>query len=546
MASINRDEYFSIVPLSNEVVSSLKDACCEFIAASFCDSCDVDNAIRMIQSLPEDCAEKCLENLVEVLCTSNELDSDRLRELVELGLKRLRLSGTDSGVISLAYLLPTIPGNSSLTFHVDGIVSLTMSGSNFLTDELLLEFSHRLKSVRELDVSSCAQLSSEAVSIITSCAYWTAGLKKLNLSYLNLGDSGCLYKLQALTEIKCIALSRIRSYEPFYFQYPAGQLRELDLSGLTHMSDDNIRLTLEGQLESIRELHINESAISSASLFRVMGEDPSQCEDTEASEPDMPHSSRKADTLRTSSPRGPTMCMMDRCHAYPMVSLDLSWCENLESEAIGKALRRMPSLRRALLRATKADSDTVSIIAKYCPYLVELNLARCDAIDDNALTALARAAEERSESFLRSLDLSWSLVSDTGLIPLLTISRHMEALGLQGCKSLSAGLVLYLLDDQRFPLHSSVAETVRSQNMTTRNESTGRAEMAGLHRERSPSPSVMAVGMAVPDLQFIDLSWVNMFHKDLAVRLSKARRHLKVVDYYNEVYENGKVIAEFI
>jgi F-box/leucine-rich repeat protein 2/20 len=229
-----------------------------------------------------------------------------------------------------------------------------------------------------------------------------------------------------------------------------------------------------------------------------------------------------------------------------MVSLDLSWCENLESEAIGKALRRMPSLRRALLRATKADSDTVSIIAKYCPYLVELNLARCDAIDDNALTALARAAEERSESFLRSLDLSWSLVSDTGLIPLLTISRHMEALGLQGCKSLSAGLVLYLLDDQRFPLHSSVAETVRSQNMTTRNESTGGAEMAGLHRERSPSPSVMAVGMAVPDLQFIDLSWVNMFHKDLAVRLSKARRHLKVVDYYNEVYENGKVIAEFI
>lgn len=62
-----------------------------------------------------------------------------------------------------------------------------------------------------------------------------------------------------------------------------------------------------------------------------------------------------------------------------------------------------------------------------------------------------------------------------------------------------------------------------------------------MHRPNVDEPEL------VPALHFLDLSWVNMLSKELAIQLtSGCRTDLSLLDYYGEVYQRGKVVADFL
>lgn len=172
----------------------------------------------------------------------------------------------------------------------------------------------------------------------------------------------------------------------------------------------------------------------------------------------------------------------------PLIRVDLSWCEELSSQVIGDLLFLCPNLTMLALRSTHVDSATIRIAAETCLHLTEVLVPRCDGIDDEAVLALAKIG------MVRSLDVSWTFVSDQSVLELLTHCPFLEKLDLDGCKQLTTAIFDMLFNK-----------------------------------------------VTAPSLQYLGLGWVNMCSKQLAESLSIVRPACRISDYYKEVYLAGEV-----
>ena len=132
--------------------------------------------------------------------------------------------------------------------------------------------------------------------------------------------------------------------------------------------------------------------------------------------------------------------------------------------------------------AAAADGDEASDVervARACPELKKLNLARVGAgIDDAGACALARGGARAS---LTDLDLSWTEVGDDGCHALFRSCSALKLLAVQGCKALTPRCVRGLFEEAD---------------------------------ERE---------VAAPALQWIDFSWVNTMSVTLAEAVLRAR-----------------------
>jgi hypothetical protein len=163
--------------------------------------------------------------------------------------------------------------------------------------------------------------------------------------------------------------------------------------------------------------------------------------------------------------------------------LDISWCEELTSVDICKIIHRCCNLTTLQMQATKADSSCLYACAESCLYLEVLNVSRCGDISSDSLIKLCQS---KVKSTLQSINLSWSEIDDESVMQLCYICDKLKVIVLQGCKYLTSKI----LDDVLFD--SKICRL----------------------------------------LQFIDLSWVNMFSSDMAIQLSLNRKDALIVGKY--------------
>ena len=189
-------------------------------------------------------------------------------------------------------------------------------------------------------------------------------------------------------------------------------------------------------------------------------------------------------------------------------TLDLSWCDGLPVDALVRLTERAGNslctlkLRCAALRGADGDeASDVERVARACPELKKLNLARVGAgIDDAGACALARGGARAS---LTDLDLSWTEVGDDGCHALFRSCSALKLLAVQGCKALTPRCVRGLFEEAD---------------------------------ERE---------VAAPALQWIDFSWVNTMSVTLAEAVLRARPELAIVDYYGDLLKGSQCDLEF-
>lgn len=176
------------------------------------------------------------------------------------------------------------------------------------------------------------------------------------------------------------------------------------------------------------------------------------------------------------------ICNMTEAHIEPDICsyecLDISWSEMPGCLAMALACASGKNLKSLALRCVSLDyidvlveSDPsssfdhnhgnkihlielkqvtfekenmiLSVLGSSCPNLNELNLSRCG---ENILGVKALENFTRSVgNHLVKLDISWTNVSDEGLLEIVTNCKALKALGLQGCKALTenAGMLFY-------------------------------------------------------------------------------------------------------
>ena len=199
----------------------------------------------------------------------------------------------------------------------------------------------------------------------------------------------------------------------------------------------------------------------------------------------------------------------------PLERLDLSWCDELRGDAVAALWACCPRLRRVSLRcadlrcsgsaASGGNHDAgvavgagsgaaeaqggatlpASFAAAFgavreCGMLVELDLGRCEGIDDGVLLHLVKLAR-----LLQDVDIAWCDVSDAGATALLRELPQLRRASLQGCKRLGKS-------------------------------------MLGLARDAA-------------ELRWLDLSWCNSIDpEDVQTFVNEVRPDMEVVDYYAE------------
>ncbi|KDO29484.1 hypothetical protein SPRG_06023 [Saprolegnia parasitica CBS 223.65] len=114
-----------------------------------------------------------------------------------------------------------------------------------------------------------------------------------------------------------------------------------------------------------------------------------------------------------------------------ITQLDLSWCFQLDAKALALSLPAFSQLHVLKLRCLDLDDDVLFAIATTCSNLRKLNLARCRNMTDDGLQCIASRCSQ-----LQVVDLSWSIVSDATVHTMLSHSKFLQRLSLQGCKAL--------------------------------------------------------------------------------------------------------------
>lgn len=164
-----------------------------------------------------------------------------------------------------------------------------------------------------------------------------------------------------------------------------------------------------------------------------------------------------------------------------------SWCDALPGAALARLVARLPKLARLEARVSDVgDADLAPALAR-ARRLRVLRVSRSN-VGDGTLFAVAAA----TAGGLETLECDWCDVTDAGVLAVLAAAPRLAELNVAGCK---------LLTD---------------------------AVLAAAGRSR---------------LRVLDLTYVNNI-TDCGDALSRRVPRLTVVDYYNEAYFDGALLAD--
>lgn len=407
----------------------------------------------------------------------------------DLNLSSAILSGPLLRMI--ASLLVTSPTDSV----VRSLTSLNLSNCEFVSDAMCSELLKHLQSIRILNISNCTSLTPIAL-VHLETSYCAANyLEELNYSYNMVTLPLLRQALAVMTHLRWLSLEHVVTCEEKYIRSESGTIlcvyekdstvpsmpldvwsstspmRSLNLSGLHTISTADMERTLCSIFPFLNEIVLRMSPLDGDALLRLIDSVENPTEHDNHIEPD-------DDALSV--------------HALSLRVVDLEWCGELSANSIEMLLTRNEPevLQQLSLRAVSCvESSLLMRVMPFCRSLVKLNLARCDDVDDRGAEAIAASCQR-----LRFLDISWSSVTDAGLLCCLRSCSVLEVLSLQGCKHLT-----YI---------------------------TFAALMSVRHRDDAVAERYYEIGNR---LHFLDFSWVNMFSTTMAAQLSRCRPMTHVV-----------------
>jgi hypothetical protein len=384
------------------------------------------------------------------------------------------------------------------------VTNLDISCVDIITDDDLSVVVHMFPNLSSLNIYNCELLTSAGVDEVIQADHYRATLTDLDISFLHC-DVSTVARLPILTNLVSLRMTRsmpdslslyslskavlssgaeeTQNVDQLTLFFPS--LKVLDIGRNPCVDNSVIDLLVSWHLLSLTELNLTESSCHSGPFIQLLDSD------------------RRARLCGIEAP--PVRLPLER--------LELSWCENVDLRALELLCQHSHELKVAAFRNTCLNSSCVRMLAENNGNLMELHLARCADLENTAAFAVAANCPQ-----LRLLDVSWAFISDDGIISILVECKYLQVLLVQGCKHLTIDLVNWLLSSH--PKNSS-------QTITT---------------EEAVTPPRVSEG----SLTCIDFGWVNMFNKQMAVALSKSKQGLYVVDYYNEVYVDGVVIADFL
>jgi hypothetical protein len=320
-------------------------------------------------------------------------------------------------------------------------------------------------------------------------------MKYLNASY-NMIDMESFDYIERFQSLQSLQLNHIKTNGSF-IRMKLNKIQYLNLNSCHYIESDQMKLILNDIWKTVLTLKISESIITSNDFY---------------------DSYKNYINVNDNNDN-------DLIESFPLEYIDLSWNEDIESCHICPLLLRCPNIRHAIFRCCSSfDSTVLKVLSKTSQMnLIELNMSRCLNVNNDAIFTLAKYCPN-----LLFLDISWSFITTESIIDLLNHCKDIQTLILQGCKGLGEDLIDYLLIDTNMLIN----EMKGIPSQTDQSHHQHQTNIIPLYNSQ--------------DLKFLDLSWVNMISKSLASKLTKIRTGLRVLDYYNELYENGDVIAEFL
>jgi len=243
--------------------------------------------------------------------------------------------------------------------------------------------------VLKLDYSDVCD---DVLAALTSCCPL---LEVLDISYSMAITHNGVELLGSLSKLNTLEMGGCTGVLNFNLELPA--LTDLNLHGLSAICDSTVSRLLRGA-SNISSLQLGESQITADISVAAM----------------LPHSA----TLHT---------------------LDLSWCEGIESsDALAELVITAPLLENLSLQCVQLDAAVPMAIGECCHQLVTLNLSR------TGCTAEAVHAIAKGCTLLEELNLSWSNICDAGLLALVKHCKALRMLELQGCKGLTEEVGVFL------------------------------------------------------------------------------------------------------
>ena len=449
---INREQLLS-VDFNIGIVRSLKDQICDYVSNLI----SLDPAlIEILATYPTNSTSACREMVLNKLIVKGKLTCSLLQLIAEGGMINIDLSGANfskvCGMEAVVYAVASVkteklilrnftPSEHTSVFSYlssptrneeptqwTSLTHLDIRDCHHLHDSDINGIAGTFSNLKVLYLKGCTGLSGDAMIPICRAQQLQDGLLCLDVSHNEI-SAVTMSQLPLLTGLTVLYASRILSEASVSF-HGCG-VTELDISGSASFTDEDICISLVNHLKTLLDLNLAETRISSptiiASFHAASFQLYSQADNSAtakfadgATGGDEYFTEAAADCCEI---RGKTSSQKEISY-MPLRSLDLSWCEEVTGPDVAAIAAYCPSLTSLRLRSTAADSACVVRLASLCTALTELNLARCCDINDEAALALAA-----NSSSLLSLDLSWSLITDTGLDPLLRAHNRLQVKG---------------------------------------------------------------------------------------------------------------------
>ncbi|KAL5740284.1 hypothetical protein ACOSP7_029159 [Xanthoceras sorbifolium] len=347
---------------------------------------------------------------------------------------------------------------------------LVLEGCFGIDDDSLAALKHGCKSLKALDMSSCQNISHLGLSSLTS---GTGGLQQITLAYgspVTLALADGLKKLSMLQSIKldgclvtCAGLKAIGNL--------CVSLKELSLSKCSGVTDEGLSsvVTKHGELRKLditccRKItdvsiaHITSSCTVLTSLrmesctlvpreaFVLIGQRCHFLEELDLTDNEIDDEGLKS---------------ISRCSKLSILKLGI--CLNITDEGltnVGMCCRKLVELD--LYRSVEISDSGISAIAYGCPDLEMINIAYCKDITDSSLLSLSKCSrlntfESRGCPLITSLGLAALAVGckqltkldikkchnidDVGMLPLAHFSQNLRQINLSYSSVTDVGLL---------------------------------------------------------------------------------------------------------
>jgi hypothetical protein len=455
-------------------------------------SCNGDDVVDLLLSWPNQLTTILQEELLQVLACQCRLSIQAFDKLLSSEIAVVNLSCWRSTLINNYFRSSDY--NSQCWYQV---VDLNLSSVDIITDDEIFVVTRMFPNLTALDISNCDLLTHTAVHLITESESYRRTLRKLDISFISL-DAASVESLPHLTALVEMRMTRclpafVSLEDVPQFMFP--HLTVLDIGRNSTMEGTTVDAWVGQHIYQLVELNLTESQCSADAFI-------SAC--------------RNSDRLQENE-------------GFLLETINLSWCDNIDLTALEIVAHQCHHLKFAYLRNSLVDSACLCKLAENNISLLELYVPRCDDLDDTAAVAVANHCRR-----LHVLDISWAFVTDVGFMALITNCTKLQVLLVKGCKHLTAELVEWLLSEP------TAKEGVGSEIVDTADIMI--AETVAAADQSDQKDTIIAKS----NLHCLDFGWVNMFNKQMAVQLSRAKAGLYVLDYYNEVHLDGIVVAEFL